>query len=361
MRQNKYSDLKIAWFPEKLASFRDGKIAAPIYVRVKPHNSCSHGCHWCVYSTGFREHDAPGHLVSHMHEDMRETDSIPSEKMFEVLEDFRAMGVRAVTYTGGGEPLQHPDIIAFAERTLDYGIDLSLITNGQMLQKRRGAVFGNAKWVRVSMDYQNGEQIHHSRNIPPQCFDIIMRNIEEFAKLKSPTCDLGVNYIVTKDNYVGLADFIGVLKDAGVENVRVSPVWTPDFLAYHRPIEEKVKEEIELAKELNDDSFSVYSSYDLESPAHSPVRNHHKCFFMQMVPVVGADQLIYACHNKAYDATGVIGSIKNQRFKDLWYSDEAKRVFDGLDAMVVCKHQCANHAKNDVIYQLLESAEDAFV
>ena len=30
---------------------------------------------------------------------------------------------------------------------------------------------------------------------------------------------------------------------------------------------------------------------------------------MQTVPVIGADQRVYACHNKAYDMTGCIGSI----------------------------------------------------
>ena len=44
MRNNRYSDLKIVHFPEKLRSFQEGRITAPIYVRVKPINVCNHAC-----------------------------------------------------------------------------------------------------------------------------------------------------------------------------------------------------------------------------------------------------------------------------------------------------------------------------
>ena len=46
--QQKYSDLKIVWHKEKLASIRDGIITAPICVRVKPTNRCNHRCFYCL-------------------------------------------------------------------------------------------------------------------------------------------------------------------------------------------------------------------------------------------------------------------------------------------------------------------------
>jgi dTDP-4-dehydrorhamnose reductase len=37
---------------------------------------------------------------------------------------------------------------------------------------------------------------------------------------------------------------------------------------------------------------------------------------MQTVPVIGADLKVYACHNKAYDHTGEIGSLKDKNFNN---------------------------------------------
>ena len=99
MKHNKYSDFKIFNHQEKLKSFHDGVITPPMYVRVKPINLCNHGCFFCVYSTGFRVKDGGDeqHIISGMHEDMKEQDVMPFEKMRELLHDFWQMGVKAVT------------------------------------------------------------------------------------------------------------------------------------------------------------------------------------------------------------------------------------------------------------------------
>lgn len=361
MRNNKYSDFKIAHFPEKLQSFAEDRITAPIYVRVKPINRCDHSCFFCCYSTGFRKGDKDNHIISGMHTDMVEHDTMPRAKMMEVLEDFHEMGVRAVTYSGGGEPLLHPDIVEFMQQTLDYGIDLSIITNGQALVKRRAEVLAHAKWVRVSIDYASADQMVKSRNVPDGHFQMVLRNLADFANIKSKDCELGVNFIVHKDNYRDISVFIRTLKRLGVNNVRVSPMWTPDYVKYHEPIAPFVRSELEKCRELIGKGFTISTTYNISAEAHSPKRTYHKCFFMQTVPVVGADQIVYACHNKAYDNSGAIGSIKNQRFKELWYSDEAKDAFAMLDPTIACKHQCANDRKNLFIHQLLEASEDNFV
>lgn len=358
MSSNKYSIHKIAWFPEKLESFRRGVVTAPIYVRVKPTNRCNHDCFFCVYKASF----------SGMHElsPDRESDyvgkvaELTTDKLMEILDDFRTMGVKAVTYSGGGEPLMHGGIVKVMERTLELGIDLSIITNGQLLQGERAVALSKAKWVRVSVDYQNAEQMHQHRNVPERMFEALLKNLKEFSAHKDPSCNLFLNYIVHKGNCNGLLEAAKLFKAHGAENVRFSPMWIPGIQEYHAPIKEMVEAQLQAAQELCDDKFSVNTTYDLTSSAHSTQRGYHKCFFMQIVPVIAADANVYACHNKAYDAKGMIGSIANRRFSDLWFSDEAKQFFETLDPTKVCGHQCANDEKNLLIHDIM-SAQDNFV
>jgi sulfatase maturation enzyme AslB (radical SAM superfamily) len=105
----------------------------------------------------------------------------------------------------------------------------------------------------------------------------------------------------------------------------------------------------------------VNTTYNLTSPAHSPERAYSRCYFMQTVPVVGADMKVYACHNKAYDATGCIGNIADQSFKQLWFSAEAKAFFEKLNPQCDCRHQCANDSKNRHIQNLITTAPDHFI
>jgi MoaA/NifB/PqqE/SkfB family radical SAM enzyme len=376
MRNNKYSDLKIAQFPEKLQSFRDGRITAPLYVRLKPINACNHACSWCVYKAdrkaAARDAAPDGRLMppikSNMHLDMVEKDVIPTAKMLEVLDDFKAMGVRAVTFSGGGEPLLHRDIELFMQRCLNFGIDLSIITNGQLLSGSRAAILGFARWVRVSMDYTNGAQMAHTRVVPEQLFEGVMENLREFARTKQADCDLGVNYIVHRDNCDGLVSFAQRLFNLGVENLRISPMWCPDFVQYHTPIKDAVEAQlreiqawVEGATDDDAPRRTINTSYDLHSPAHATERAYKRCYFMQTVPVVGADQRVYACHNKAYDLTGCIGSIEDRSFRDLWFSAEARAFFEKLNPQCDCRHPCANDSKNRHIANLMTTANDNFI
>lgn len=370
MRNNKYSDLKILAHPDKLRSFQEGKITAPLYVRVKPTNVCDDDCFFCTYAKSNRktpsgvatqEPRALEHVDTEMHGEMVERDTIPQEKMVEILADFQAMGVKAVTYSGGGEPLIYKWIEPTMERTLRLGLDLSIITNGRHLNGRRAELLAYAKWVRVSIDYTTAGQRALSRRVGPHTFDQVMDNLQTFARLKEKTCDLSVNYIIHRDNCDGLVAFAQVLKERGVGNLRFSPMWVPGLIGYHEPHAERVREQLLAAQALSSPGFQVQSTFQLDSAARGPVRTYGKCWIMQTVPVVGADQVVYACHNKAYDGKGRIGSIKDRSFMDLWFSEEARARFEGLDPRRDCRHECASDQKNININSMLEMSPDNFV
>lgn len=365
MKHNKYSDHKIFSFPEKIKSFRDGRVTAPIYVRIKPTNRCNHGCFWCTYSDGTkrpRDHGREGHLQTGMHTAMQERDVMPTAKALELLNDLQVMGTKAVTFSGGGEPLMHPDICAMLRFSRDAGLDYSIITNGQLLRGDRAKELEQAKWVRVSMDYTNDEQMKKSRNTALGMFGDVMANLMQFAGNKAPGCDLGVNFIVTRENYEGLVEFARTLKILGVENVRFSPVYVQNFRQYHELIAPRVREQLQAAQYLCDDTFSLNSTYDLDSPSKQHHRPFTRCLYAQTVPVVGADLNVYPCHNTAYSAKHVIGSIRDQTFKDLWFADETAEFFRRLNPSCHCTGiECANQNKVVLFNALADASDDNFV
>ena len=351
---NKYSKTKITWFPEKLQSFVAGKITAPIYVRVKPLNRCNHKCFWCVY----HEPD-----LSQMHGGMEKSDTLSLDKMTEILDDFEDMGVKAVTYSGGGEPLMHPDINEILELTLQKGIALSTITNGQFLKGRTAELLTKAKWVRVSIDYCTEEGFVESRRIKGRHFYPILDNIKNFAAIKDDDCDLAVNFIITKENHKDIWKAAELLISLGVENIRFSPMWIDNFNEYHEPIKDWIITELAHIKEhLETERFRIYSSYTYEvfrdDIKHRP---YTKCFVMQYNPVVGADMNIYACHNQAYSDDSIIASISDQSFKEAWFSQEAKKFHEGFNCQEICTGQCASDEKNLYIHELLDCEGDSFV
>lgn len=150
------------------------------------------------------------------------------------------------------------------------------------------------------------------------------------------------------------------LKTLNIDNVRISPLWTNDFLNYHKDIKNKVKANIEYARKiLQDDNFKIYDSYNITSDQLK--RKYEKCYIMQIIPVIGADGNVYTCHNKAYDDEGLIGNISDKSFKEMWFSEDTFNFFNKFNASVKCNHQCANDNKNIFIQGIVDGYGDNFV
>jgi len=353
MSKYKYSDKKIVWFPEKLQSFVSGKITAPIYVRIKPLNACNHKCYWCVY------HESD---LSDMHKDMKNKDMISEDKMLEIIDDLSSIGVEAVTYSGGGEPLMHPSIEKILQKTLHKNIALSVITNGQFLKNDIASILTKSSWIRVSVDYCDEDSFVFSRRINKVFFKEIFNNIYEFSKIKENSCDFGVNFIFTKDNFHNLNYVTNLLKDCGIDNIRFSPMWITNFQEYHKPIKNEIFKKIDELRILENDKFKIYSSYNpsvIENMVTT--RPYKKCYVMQYNPVIGADLNVYACHNQAYSHDSIITSLKDKTFTEAWFSKEAIEFHNNFECQKICTSQCASDRKNLFIHDLLLAQGDSFI
>jgi MoaA/NifB/PqqE/SkfB family radical SAM enzyme len=350
---NKYSNLKLVKHRDKLNSILSGTVTAPVYVRIKPTNRCNHDCFFCVYKASY----------AFMHESMVKRDELSKEKLFEILDDFKNIGVKAVTYTGGGEPLIHPNIIEVMQKTLDNGIDLSIITNGQKLSGEKAEILSKSKWVRISMDYCDAEGFKTSQRGSERMFLEIIENIKNFVK-REHTCDIEVNFIITKENHLKLKDSAKLLKDLGIDNIRYSPVWIKEIEGYHDKIKNVVIQSLqEIKEELNDEKFKIYSSYNEYSVSDKAThRLYTKCPYMQIVPAVGADQVVYNCHNQAYSEKGIIGSIKDRKFSEMWFSNETAGYFKSFNPQINCEGiQCAADTKNIFYNDLIDTSPDNFI
>ena len=116
---------------------------------------------------------------------------------------------------------------------------------------------------------------------------------------------------------------------------------------------EQVKEQIVRAKEeLASERFEIYDSYhELDEKF---AKGYHWCPYQQILPVIGADQNIYPCQDKAYNLNeGLLGTIRHKRFKDFWFAD--KKAFFRIDPFIHCNHHCVANEKNRTIHQYLDA------
>ena len=340
-RATPYSNLKIFAHAEALKSIGDGKRIAPVYIRIKPTNYCNHNCYYCSYADselGLR--DA-----------VKKQDQIPREKMLEIIDDMADMGVKAVTFSGGGEPLVYPYIADAMQKILDKNINLSIITNGQLLSGARADILSRAKWVRISFDAANAETYSKTRSIPLGAFDEVCGNIKKFAKIKQNFCELGINFVINHENASQVFDMARLVKSLGVNHIKFAARVTKNLFEYHEPFKKSVIEQLHKAKtELECDNFRVINKYegDFDS-ALIFHRNYKTCYINKLFTVIAADCKVYFCHDKAYVSSGVVGDLKNRSFKELWFDPEVIKRCNDFDAEKECRHHCVYDDRNELL------------
>jgi MoaA/NifB/PqqE/SkfB family radical SAM enzyme len=347
-----YTRMKIFHFRDKLESLpRDsGTTLPPINIRIKPTNACNHNCSYCAYRSENLQ----------LGRDMDQKDSIPREKMLEIIDDIAGMGVRAVTFSGGGDPFCYPHLREAAEKLAEKGIKFAALTNGSRLQGGVARVFSrHASWLRISMDGWDDASYSSYRGCPDGEFSRILANMEQFSSLGG-TCYLGVCIVVDNRNYLHIYELIRRLKETGVKSVKVAPCIVSNSgrenNEYHTPLFAAVKEQTARAMEDSaGGSFELFDSYHTQLETFS--KGYRWCPYLQITPVIGADLNVYSCHDKAYNLKeGLLGSIRDVRFRDFWHGDRER--FFGIDPSRVCNHHCVVDSSNLQILEYLEADRD---
>lgn len=345
-----YSNLKFLGQTDRLNAIRQGRMAAPVHVRIKPINRCNHNCWYCAYRVD----------QLHLGETMKLSDRLADEKLLEIVDDLVVMGVKAVTFSGGGEPLLHKRLPDAVGRLASGGVRVATLTNGSNLKGRMADAFAeHGTWVRVSMDAWDDASYSQARGVSQGEFSKIVDCMRAFVERRS-RCILGVSFIISHENHMHIRDVCALLKDVGVNHVKLAAAVVSNDAAennrYHRKIMASVTSAIEEARVLSDDSFSVLNHY--HETAERFDKRYRSCPFARLLTVIGADAKVYTCQDKAYAEAGLLGSIEDRSFREFWFSDENRARLEALDPSQHCRHHCVAHDKNLALHEYLSLDPD---
>jgi len=359
-----YSPLKAAHHWDRIQQLREGKQPAPVFVQIMISDLCNHDCDFCAYRMSgytsnewFKVDDPVTGLVSNNPNRM-----IPYEKVVEILDDCVAMGVKACEITGGGEPTVHPKSRDIFRDVISHGLDGGLVTNGMLFREGTPEILSNFKWVRVSVDAGTAETYSRMRSVPDQSYARTLSNIEALVRCKANNPDsetiVGVGYVVTKDNYNEILMAVERFAGMGVDNIRLSAVFTPENAKYFEGIYQECKDiTLEAVAKYSRPDFKVFNLFgDRLADLEQGRPDYKKCQFINWQTIIGGDQNVYFCCNTAYNPQGFIGSIKNQSFKALWESKAKRDRFDAFDA-TTCE-RCMFNQKNKTIAYLVQAKPD---
>jgi sulfatase maturation enzyme AslB (radical SAM superfamily) len=347
MSSNAYSDLKAAWHLDKISEMRDGIQIVPAQVQLILSDLCNQDCHFCAYRmTGGFSSEQFGEG-----DNRNPNRKIPTNKAMEILDDCSALGVKAIQFTGGGEPTVHPDHLDIFSYAQNYGMDTSLVTNGVLFRPGWESILPKMKWVRVSIDAGSPEEYSRVRNVKPEFYEKALANITSLAveiERQGTDCLLGVGYVLTRENWSDAYEGCLRIRETGAANVRLSAMFSTEGAVYYQGVYEQIKEEIERIRTLSVPGFDVIDLFgerinDLVQ--HSP--DYDFCGYQQFNMYIGGNLRVYRCCTTAYTAHGEVGDLTNQSLASWFYSQKKKEAYDGFCARG-CQ-TCQFNGKNRVI------------
>lgn len=280
-------------------------------------------------------------------------DMLSYEKVAEIISDCGSMGVKAIQITGGGEPLVHPRIYDILD-DISGNFELALVTNGMALTPDiSNLLVEHGSWIRISLDAATPETYSASRAVKQEMFTKTIENISYLVGKRNSTMSdlvIGIGFVVNDLNYKEIYQAVELASSLGVDNIRISGAFTPQGFELFKPFFNEARKAAANAKTVFERSnFTVFNLFDDRVKDTQEVQDYDFCPVKEIQSYIGADYNVYTCCTLAYNKKGLVGSIKDQRFLELWDSAHKEELFCKHNPKEICKLPCLYKSKNEFI------------
>lgn len=230
-----------------------GRYQPFVSCEIDPSNRCQLDCKWCFFKK---------YRKNNLHD-------LDMDTYNRTVTQLYGAGCESITFTGGGEPLVHPQIRQMIDFAYIHNMKLGLVTNGIYLHKIIDKLH-RFSFVRVSLDCSDRQNYAYLKG--GDFFDQICDNILVATKA---SCDVGISMVhMPGTSKEKLDQFTELGKALGVDYVQIKASWQPKGI------------EGQTDSMQNSDAF-VTERYT--------VRDHLPCMMAGLCGSVAANGRLYYC------------------------------------------------------------------
>lgn len=281
----------------------------PIAIEVHPTAMCNHRCIHCSYK-----------------ERNESRATISKEVMDQLVDSIIKMKIRAVYFSGGGEPTLYPGLADYINKLYANQIECSIITNGSCFEQMGLiSIADKLNYIAISVpgvDDTVFETITGTNNL---------RNVLELpGKIKEAHGDrcpvIGSRIVLTNKNFKQVGEFLRAIKEARFDYALFKIVrdYEDNGQGLSRDEEEYLKDEIKGYEDLDDNFTNIKSIFNYKTlPAFQ-----NKCWVNQygMLANVSTDGKVYPNIVEIDKEEYCIGNLYEEKLEDMWNNERHNRV-----------------------------------
>jgi radical SAM protein with 4Fe4S-binding SPASM domain len=270
---------KILNYFEKIDSLKKGNWECPVCLEIDPSSACNLKCFFCTDKVYLKEN----------------SEFLNFNLYRSLIEEAKELGVKAITFTGGGEPLLHPQFNQMARFAIYNGFEIGLITNGLLLNTISDPeIF---KFIRISLDAYDEKSYKKIKG--KNCFNQVVSNIISLAEKE--ITDVGISYVVCDENIFGIEIVRNIFKDTkGIDYIQFKPVW----------IDGKIPRNIRKNLNILEDKALITERYSNSDSL--------SCIIAGLIGVIGANGKVYYCCQHRGEEKFFLGDLKINSFYEIW-------------------------------------------
>ena len=281
----------------------------PIAIEVHPTAMCNHRCIHCSYK-----------------ERNESRASISKEVMDRLIESIINMKIRAVYFSGGGEPALYPGLAGYIEKLYANGIECAVITNGSCFEQMGLiSVADKLNYIAVSVpgvDREVFRTITGTDNMEEVLS--LPRKIRDAHGDRSPV--IGSRIVLTNRNYHQVRAFLRVIKERGFDYTLFKIVrdYEDNGQGLTKPEEESLKAEIGEMNGIDENFTNIQSIFNYRTLPEFKGRCWTNGY--GMLANVSTDGKVYPNIVEIDKEAFCIGSLYETGLEDMWNGPRHKEV-----------------------------------
>jgi len=321
---------KLLFHAEKVGKWVRGENVYPILVEFDLSNACNHRCNFCNSA------------------ETNKGEILDKNVACRIVDELSRLGIKAINWTGGGEPLLNPAFGDIARFTTLRRVEQGLYTNGSLLTPDLiRVILSTHHWVKVSLDAGTKETYKKIKSA--DYFDIVIANIKQMVRIREDEmncCDIGIDFVITPDNYKEIPLFSNIVKEIGVDYGGFRPATEKALMA-----SEWYKNEVLplLDEAFKDNGKLVMNTYKVNDIVDNNLdQPYDTCFGHQFCPCIGAGGEVWICNQLRGHQKYSLGNIYANSFREIWNGIKRKKVVSALKVSE-CPKLCKNNEINKIL------------
>ena len=337
-------DHKLTWHLDRVAAWQRGERIAPLHIDMGITTGCNMACSYCYGVLQNRE----GYGT-----DFKGKFNMPREAIERTFSDAKKIGVRSIAIIGEGENTLNPDLYNVVDHGRRIDLDLSLATNGIRIDKERiNTLLQGLTWLRVNISaatHESFEQIHKSPH-----FERVLGNIGAIVKEKQrlgSNCTIGMQMVVTKQNFDDIVPLARIGRDLGVDYFVVKQCSDTYDGVLDAPLKEyaDITDVLREAEAMTDDKYTV--SIKWEKIGNGGWKDYDVCFGTQFIIAISGNGSIFPCgHWFAIEREKyLMGNVIETPLAEIVASErywEVQKLIQKVNVNRDCETNCRQHYIN---------------